>query len=96
MLANDRQLQALVDFFHTGRKLQYGKGEFIVRPGEETPGVFYIEHGLVKTYDITKYGEENLLILRKDGEFLGLTRAITGKDRHVLNAALAPTMVWLV
>jgi len=45
--------------------------------------------GLVKAYDITKYGEENLLIIRKPGEVLGLTWAITGEDRSIIYSALA-------
>ncbi len=96
MLANEAQFRALVDFFHTGTKQSYEKGEFIVRPGADPPGVFYIEQGLVKTYDITKYGEENLLIIRKAGEILGLTWAITGTNRHVINTAMSTTTVWLV
>jgi len=96
MLANANELRALVNFFHGGTKLAYSKGEFIIRPGESPPGIFFIEHGLVKAYDITKYGEENLLIIRKDGEFLALTWGITGDDRHIIYSALAPTTVWLV
>lgn len=96
MLANAKEMRALVNLFHGGTKLTYSKGEFIIRPGESPPGVFYIEQGLVKSYDITKYGEENLLIIRKSGEFLGLTWGVTGQDRHIIYAALAPTTVWLV
>jgi len=96
MLANANQLRTLVNFFHGGTKLTYSKGEFIIRPGESPPGVFYLETGLVKAYDITKYGEENLLIIRKTGEFLGLTWAVTGEDRHIIYAALAPTTAYLI
>lgn len=97
MLANADQMRALVDLFHTGTKLTYSKGEFIIRPGESPPGIFYLESGLVKAYDITKYGEENLLIIRKPGEFLGLTWGVTGLDRHIIFSALAPdTTVWLI
>jgi CRP-like cAMP-binding protein len=96
MLANAKGMRVLVDLFHQGTKLTYSKGEFIIRPGESPPGVFYIEEGLVKSYDITKYGEENLLIIRKTGEFLGLTWAVTGQDRHIIYSALAPTTVWMV
>jgi CRP/FNR family cyclic AMP-dependent transcriptional regulator len=96
MLANANELRALVNLFHGGTKLTYSTGEFIIRPGGSPPGVFYIEQGLVKAYDITKYGEENLLIMRKGGEMLGLTWAVTGQDRNIIYAALAPTTVWLV
>ena len=96
MLTNAEQMSVLVDLFHKGTKLTYSKGEFVIRPGESPPGVFYIEQGLVKSYDITKYGEENLLIIRKAGELLALTWAVTGQERHVIYAALAPTTVWMV
>lgn len=96
MLANANEMRGLVDLFHSGTKLTYSKGEFIIRPGESPPGVFYIEQGLVKAYDITKYGEENLLIIRKTGEVLGLTWAVTGQDRHIIYATLAPTIAWVV
>ena len=96
MLATKAQYQKLVDFFHKGARLSYGKGEFIIRPGESPPGVFYIESGFIKVYDITKYGEENLLIIRREGEFLGLTWAVTGEDRHIIYETLAPTVAWMV
>lgn len=96
MLATANEMRALVNLFHSGTKLAFSKGEFIIRPGASPPGVFYIEKGLVKAYDITKYGEENLLIIRKDNELLGLTWAITGEDRNIIYTALAPTTARLV
>ncbi len=94
MLATSDQLAALVDTFRRGTRLKYDKGEFIIRPGEAPPGVFYIEKGLVKAYDITKYGEENLLIIRKENEVFPLIWAVTGQERHIIYQALAPTEVW--
>ncbi|HSX08001.1 MAG TPA: Crp/Fnr family transcriptional regulator [Candidatus Saccharimonadales bacterium] len=89
-------LSVLVSLFHSGTQLTYNKGEFLIRPGGSPPGIFYIESGLVKAYDITKYGEENLLIIRKPGEILGLTWAITGLDRGIVYSALTPTTVWQI
>lgn len=96
MVASKEQVAALVDMFRTGVRQEYARGEFLVRPGSQPPGVFYVESGLVKAYDITKYGEENLLILRSNGELLGLTWALTHQDRDVIYTALSPTTVWLV
>jgi len=76
--------------------LTYKKGEFVIRPGETPSGVFYIKSGLVKAYDITKYGEENLLIIRKPSEILGLTWAITGQNRSIIYATLAPTELFRI
>src|ERR1044072_7627574 len=91
MLTNDSQIAALISLFHQGTRLVYEKGEFVIRPGSAPQGVYYILSGLVKAYDITKYGEENLLIIRKPGEILGLTWAITGDDRHIIYSTLAKT-----
>lgn len=96
MLATPTEQQQLVDFFHTGVQHTYVKNEYITGPDETPRGVFYIESGFVKSYDITKYGEENLLIIRKSGEMIGLTWAITGQVKHIINTALVPTSVWLV
>jgi CRP/FNR family transcriptional regulator len=91
MLTNDSQNEALVNLFHQGTRQVYDKGEFVIRPGGPPQGVYYILSGLVKAYDITKYGEENLLIIRKPGEIIGLTWAITGDDRHIIYTTLAKT-----
>lgn len=94
MLATDAQINTLIQTFQLGTKLTYEKGEFIIRPGESPSGVFYIEKGLVKAYDITKYGEENLLIIRKNHEIFPIIWGVTGIERDIIYEALAPTVVW--
>lgn len=92
MLANLRQTAELVDVFAKhGIRKTYKKGAFIIRPGDQPPGVFYIVQGLVKAYDITKYNEENLLIIRKHDEIFPLIWAMTGQERHVAYQTLAQT-----
>jgi len=89
MLATMRQTAQLVDFFQTnGFKATYRKGDFIIRAEEPPPGVFYLLEGLVKAYDFTRYGEENLLIIRKDHELFPLIWGITGQERQVIYRAL--------
>lgn len=94
MLAPDFHQDAWHEAFKRGTRLAYNKGEFIIRPGEIPSGVFFIESGLVKAYDITKYGEENLLIIRKEHEIFPLIWAITGQERHIIYQTLSPTVVW--
>jgi CRP/FNR family transcriptional regulator len=95
MLATLKQTAELVDLFRTrGLKQTFRKGDFVIRPGDTPSGVFYIYQGLVKAYDITKYNEENLLIIRKEEEIFPLIWAITGQERHVIYQALAPTVTW--
>jgi CRP/FNR family transcriptional regulator len=96
MLTTHSQVAALVNLFQKGTRLQYGKSEFIKRPGGAPQGVFYIKEGYVKAYDITKYGEENLLTIRKAGEVMGLTWVMTGDDRGVLYATLTPVVLYQI
>lgn len=92
---NDRY-EALKQAFLRGRHLSFKKGEFIIRPGDTPPGVFLIEKGLVKAYDITKYGEDNLLIVRHEDEVFPLIWAVTGQERSVIYQAITPTTLWRI
>lgn len=97
MLATVKQTEEFINLFRTrGKRLTYTKGEFIIRPGDTPMGVFLIETGLVKAYDITKYGEENLLIIRKAGEIFPLIWAITGQERQVIYETVSPTVTWQI
>lgn len=97
MLATLKQTAELVEFFRlNGVQQTFRKGDFIIRPGEAPHGVFFIYQGLVKAYDITKYNEENLLIIRKQDEIFPLIWAITGREHHIIYQALAPTTTFRV
>jgi CRP/FNR family transcriptional regulator len=97
MLAKPSQSAKLVDFFKvSGIKQTFKKGDYIIHPGEVLSAVYYIEQGLVKAYDITKYNEENLLIIRKEGEIFPLIWAITGRERQVIYRTLAQTTTWRI
>jgi CRP/FNR family cyclic AMP-dependent transcriptional regulator len=97
MLATLKQTAELVDYFRRyGVKQTFRKGDFIIRPGDSPPGVFFIYSGLVKAYDITKYNEENLLIIRKQDEIFPLIWAFTGHEHHIIYQALAPTITFQI
>ncbi|HEX7633368.1 MAG TPA: Crp/Fnr family transcriptional regulator [Candidatus Saccharimonadales bacterium] len=97
MLATLQQTAELVELFKVhGLKQTFRKGDFVIRPGDSPQGVFYIYQGLVKAYDITKYNEENLLIIRKEDEVFPLIWGLTGQERSVIYQALAPTVTWQI
>jgi CRP/FNR family transcriptional regulator len=97
MLANLKQTAEFVEFFRThGLKQTFRKGDIIIQPGEAPNGVYYIYQGLVKAYSVTKYNEENLLIIRKQDEIFPLIWAIAGRERNIIYQALAPTVTWRI
>ncbi len=95
MLSTLKQTAELVELFKSaGKKQIYNKNEFIISPNSIPNGVFYIEEGLVKAYDITKYNEENLLIIRKPDEIFPLIWGLTGQERQVIYQPLIKTVTW--
>lgn len=96
MLGNDSQLEIFLSLFKHSTPLSYNKGEYIIRPGESPEYVYYIESGLVKAFNISKYGEENLLIIRKQHEIFPLIWAVTGQGRSIIYQALTPATVYRV
>ena len=96
MLADDSSREQLLNFFHGGTKLSYKKGESIVNSGDSPKGIHYIEDGFVKAYAITKYGEENNLIVRQHDDLFPLIWAFTGLHRDITYQALSDTTLWRV
>src|SRR5436190_2068529 len=96
MLADDKDIKSLVELFKSGTMLTYKKGEYIIRPGETPSDVYYIEEGLVKAFNISKYGEENMLIVRKSHEIFPLIWALTGQEKDIIYQTLVPAKVWRI
>ncbi len=96
MLASANEHEELVSIFQTGTKLTYKKGEFVIRPGETPTGVFFIEKGMVKAYNISKYGEENLLSIRRTKEIFPLIWVFRGEDNGIIYQALEETIAWRI
>ncbi len=88
--------ELLDSFFRAHSRTQYKKGEVIVRPEEEPGGIYLIEWGFVKAYIITKYGEENLLLVRGAGSVFPLIWTFTGDHRQVTYEAMETTSIWRV
>ena len=89
-----KKRELLNTFFKAHTRLQYKKGETIIRPEDEPSGIYLIEWGFVKAYTITKYGEENLLIARSTGSVFPLIWAFTGEHINATYEAMEATALW--
>lgn len=83
----------LAQIFADGTRLSYRKGDVIIRPEDIPQGVFYIESGYVKTYAITKYAEENLLIIRQQGEVFPIIWALADEHAEVFYEAMTDAVL---
>lgn len=94
MPTNEHEMEQLLAFFTDKRRLTYKKGDAIVRAEDPPGGIFYVEDGFVKAYAITKYGEENLLIIRHKGDIFPLIWAFTDTHREIFYEAMDEVTVW--
>lgn len=86
----------LFDYFHTGRKLEFQKGEIVLRAGDEPRGVYLMETGYIKAYSLSKEGNEHTHIVFHPGEIFPVMWLMVDAVRNVYYQAIAPTTVWLV
>lgn len=91
-----KQRERLETFFKAHTRLEYKKGETVIRPEDEPSGVFLIEWGFIKAFNITKYGEENLLLVRSSGSIFPLIWVFTGKHGQTSYQTMTPTSLWRV
>lgn len=96
MKTHNQQRDLIRALFYGNTRLQYKKNETIIRPQDEPSGVFLIEWGFVRAYTLTKYGEENSLLIRGSGSVFPLIWAFTGEHRQVTYDAMEPTSLWRV
>jgi CRP-like cAMP-binding protein len=96
MQTHNLQRDKLRAFFNSHTRIQFKKGEVIIRPEDDPSGIFLIEWGFVKAYTMTKYGEENLLLVRGSGSIFPLIWAFTGEHRSISYVAMEETSLWRV
>jgi CRP/FNR family transcriptional regulator len=89
MARNNTHQDELEQFFKTGTRLSFKKGELVIRAEDTPEGVFFIESGFVKSYAITKYGEENLLIIRKSGQIFPIIWTFINEGGEVFYEAMS-------
>ncbi len=96
MARQDPHFKQLVDFFHTGRKRSYKKGEIILHAGDEPRGVYYIEAGLVKIYALSKDSSEHIHLFYGDGDFFPVLWIYREAILTVYYQAMVDTTIWLM
>lgn len=94
MLVNAAKHAKLVGYFKGGVRSVYKKGELIIRPQDSPAYIYYIEKGFIKAYSITKYGEENLHVIRRASEIFPLIWVFTDEHRDVAYEAMESVTVW--
>lgn len=86
--------QKLENFFKQYKHHIYKKGEILIRVDDEPGGVFYLTHGTVKEYAISKKGEELVINVFKPISFFPMSWAINQTPNTYYFEALEEVEVW--
>lgn len=88
-------LQTAVDsFFSQHTKLQYKKGEVILRAGDPPPGVLYLKRGFVRMSLVGKSGDTLVLHVFKSGSHFPMTWTINNTPNRYYFEALTAVEIW--
>ncbi len=90
-LTIDAQLESFFDRF---TKLQYKKGEIIIRAGDPPSGALYLKSGLVRMSFATDSGDMLVLHVFKKGAIFPLPWIINDEPNRYYFEALTPTEIW--
>jgi CRP/FNR family transcriptional regulator len=96
LLSTDPNHKELFDYFHTGRKLQFEKGEMVLRAGDEPRGVYLIEQGYMKVYSLAKDGTEHTHVMYEAGDIFPVIWIFKDAIRNVYYQASSTLTVWIV
>jgi CRP/FNR family transcriptional regulator len=88
-----KNFEKITTFFSKCKQLHFKKGEIIIRAGDASSGVYFLESGYVKVYSITESGDENLHFILKPHEPFPLEETFTNTDENLYYEAMNSVQV---
>lgn len=93
-LMEEKSKKKLIRFFKKLPLRKYKKGQTILRPGEEFPGIMFVKSGYVRVY--TKYqGKQVTMQMFRPTLYFSLIGAITKQANHHYFEAITPVELWV-
>ncbi len=89
--ASNNTLEAV---FKRGTRLNFSKNETIISPNSNDGQVYWLESGFVKSYDITKYSEENLLVIREKHQIFPVLNILTDEKADIYYQTMCDVTVY--
>lgn len=88
--------QLLVDFFAAGTQIKCNKDEVLLRPGDESPGVYLIMSGFIKNYSISPSDEINIHAFKKKGDVVPLLWALGDEPVKFYTETISETVLYRI
>ena len=87
-------LNVIDAFFAKYTRLQYKKGEVVLRAGDPPAGVLYLKKGFVRMSFIAQNGEMLVLHVFKSGSFFPMAWVVNDAPNRYYFEALTPVELW--
>jgi len=84
----------LETFFGKYTRLQYNKGEIILRAEDTPQGVLYLKKGYVRQYMVSRSGVTLMLHIFKPGSFFPVTWVVNDEPNRYYLEAVTPVEIW--
>lgn len=79
-----------------GQQVSYSQGEFLYHQNSISPGIFCIESGKVKVFQITGNATETILRIVTEGSLLGEASTFDGAESSPAAIALSPVTAYIL
>jgi CRP/FNR family transcriptional regulator len=89
----DNVLKKLDEFFSQYPIKRYHKGQILIYANEDPSGIFYLESGRVRKYDVSPAGDEVVLNIFKTSVFFPISWALNHTPNHYFFEAATPIEV---
>jgi CRP/FNR family cyclic AMP-dependent transcriptional regulator len=92
---DEENKKKLLSFFEKYQLVKYRKGEIILRPEENFPGIIFVKSGYIKAFRVSKEEREIALQLFKPIFYFSLINAITNCGNRHYFEAISPVELWI-
>lgn len=82
-------------FFSRYPPKEYKKGEIIIAKDQYLEGIFFLEKGMVRQYDLSRNGQEMTLNIYKPGSFFPMMESLSNKPNQYYFEAINITSIKL-
>lgn len=94
-LMEEKTKKKLIKFFKKFPLKKYKKGQIILRPGEEFPGIMFVKSGYVRVYTLFKNKKQVTLQLFRPTLYFSIIGAISGQGNFHYFEAITPVELWV-
>lgn len=86
-------VKKVTSFFSRYKEQHLSKGQLLIRGGQPPEGVFFLQQGLIRQYDITESGDEIVVNVFKAPAFLPMSWALNHNANRYFFESFTPIVV---